>query len=78
MMRDPDYKQHGGDQQEIKIPLHVLFDVLETLRISTMYLAPPEDWKPHKFDPPEEYAKSINATYRTLMAVMAEKMGVEL
>lgn len=67
------------DHPGFHLPPSLAFTVLERLRFAAMYLAPPEDWKPEKFDPPEEYAAQIAETYRAVLKLWTEQTeGAEL
>lgn len=66
-----------GYKPDVTIPTDVAFGVMEALRFAAMYLAPPEDWKPEKFDPPEVYAGEIADHYRKLQRAIARDWGVE-
>lgn len=64
----------GGPWREgferVTLPTGPLFHMLEALSFASMYLNPPEDWKPHKFDPPEQYAGELVRLHRELIELM--------
>lgn len=59
----------------IAIPIALAFEVLEKLRLVSVYLDPPEDFKPEKWPTPQEYAADdLYPAYTALYEAMREQI----
>lgn len=47
------------EPETITIPTELAFDVLEKMRLVTVYLDPPDDFRPSKWPTPQEYAEEV-------------------
>jgi hypothetical protein len=67
------------EDNELSISEDLLFDVLDRLRTSLIYLDPPDDWKEHKWLTKEDFVnQELGPTYKKLMYAMADEMDVDI